>query len=399
MVRPSGALAGPGVVVALAVGAFSYVTTENLPVGLLPLIAADLRVSPSAVGLLVTGYGLTVAAASVPLTRLARRIPRRTLFALLLTVFVLTSLIAAIASSYWLLLAARVGTALSQAVFWPAVAPAAANLFSPAVRGRVITLVFTGASLATIAGVPAGTWLGQQAGWRVSFLALSGLGLAALVAVVTLLPDMRPGEGHAAVGTHPDARRYRIVVVTTALTIAGVFTAYTYIAVFLTEVSDLSPGGVVTALLIHGVAGLAGLACAGALIDRRPRQTLIAAVSLLTVALVGLFLAGGSPVAAGGLLALSGFALSGVPTGTQNRLMQVAPGSTEMASAWNGAAFNVGIGGGALLGGVLLPTLGVRATALAGGLLTAASVLVLIGERFLTPLMTPDPRHSGTILK
>jgi DHA1 family inner membrane transport protein len=387
MIKPSGALAGPGVVVALAVGAFSYVTIETLPIGLLPLIAEDLRTSPSAVGMLITGYGVTVAAMSVPLTHLARRVPRRTLLTVLLAVFVLTSLLSAAASSYWLLLGARVGTALSQAVFWPVVAPTAANLFAPAVRGRVIATVFAGASLATVLGVPTGTWLGQQAGWRVAFLALSGLGLAALVAVVTLLPNARPGEGHAATGTEPHVLRYRILVVTTTLTITGVFTAYTYTVVFLTEVTGLSPRAVVSVLLVQGVAGMVGLACAGVLADRRPRLLLPASVALLAVALLGLFLAGDAPHAVVGLVALSGFALSGVPTGTQDRILQVAPKSTEMASAWNGAAFNVGIAGGALFGGILLPAYGVRSTALAGGLLMVLALLVLLVE----PLVTADP--------
>jgi DHA1 family inner membrane transport protein len=373
-----------GALVALSVGAFSFVTTENLPVGLLPLIAGDLHRSPSAVGLLVTGYGLTVAATSVPLTHLSRRVRRRTLLAGLLAVFVLSSLVSAAASDYWMLLAARLVTALSQAAFWPVVAPTAANLFAPGVRGRVIAVVFAGASLATVLGVPTGTWLGQQAGWRVAFLALSGLGLAALLAVVVLLPNLRPGEGHAATGTAPDGRSYRIVVATTALTVGGVFTAYTYTVIFLTEVTGLSPGRVVSLLLVQGVAGMLGLAAVGALVDRRPRAYLATSVGLLAAALLGLYAVGDRPYAATALVALSGFALSGVPTGTQHRILQVAPGSTELASAWNGAAFNVGIAGGALVGGLLLPAYGVRATALAGGLLTGAALLVLLTEPLVT---------------
>jgi DHA1 family inner membrane transport protein len=381
--RTGGGLAGVGVVVALAVTAFSYVTTENLPIGLLPLIADDLGTSPSAVGLLVTGYGVTVALFSVPLTHLAQRVPRRTLLAGLLAVFVVSTVVSANAETYWLLLTARICTALSQAVFWPVVAPTAAGLFEARVRGRVIATVFAGASLAAVLGVPAGTWLGQQAGWRVAFLALSALGLVALLAVISLLPNVRAGEGHASAGTAPNARSYRVIVTTTTLTIVGVFTAYTYTVLFLTQVSGFSAREVVSVLLLQGAAGVVGVGFAGALVDRLPRVLPILTATLLAVALVGLFVFGHVPYAAAAMAALSGFALSGVPTGAQSRIMQVAPGSTEVASAWNGAAFNAGIAGGALIGGGLLSSYGVRSTALVGGLLAAGSVAVLLSE----PLM------------
>lgn len=375
-----GTFARIGVVAALAVTAFSYVTAENLPIGLLPLIADDLHTSLSAVGMLVTAYGGTVALVSVPLTYLVRRIPRRSLLTVLLAVLVVSTVVSASASTYSLLLSARICTAMSQAVFWSVAAPTVATLFPPQVRGRIISTVFAGASLASVLGVPAGTRLGQQAGWRVAFVALSVLGLLALLAVATLLPNVRAGQGHAARGSEPDTRRYLVVIGTTMLSIAGVFTAYTYTVVFLIEVSGFSAPQVALLLLVQGVAGVAGVACFAVLADRIPKALLLGSVSLLTVSLFGLYLFGAVRPAAAGMVALFGFALSGVASATQNRIMYVAPGSTEMATAWNSTAFNVGIGGGALVGAVLLPQVGVRATALAGGLLTAAALALLLFE-------------------
>ena len=129
-------------------------------------MTADLDVSPSAVGLLVTYYGLVVVVASLPLTHVSRRVPRRLLLSGLLAVFVLATWMSAAASRHRVLLAARVVTALSQALFWSIVVPTAAGLFPPRVRGRVIAVVFAGSSLAAVLGLPVGTWLGQQAGWR-----------------------------------------------------------------------------------------------------------------------------------------------------------------------------------------------------------------------------------------
>ena len=186
---------------ALAVSTFVYVTTEILPIGLLLLIAADLRIEPSAVGLLVTWYGLVVVAASIPLTQLTRRVPRRPLLSGLLAVFVLATWVSAAASSYGVLLAARVVTALSQALFWSVVVPTAAGLFRPQVRGRVVAVVLGGSSLAAVAGLPMGTWLGQLAGWRTAFLALSGVGLGAMVARRTV----PAGRGRRAAAMPPAA--------------------------------------------------------------------------------------------------------------------------------------------------------------------------------------------------
>jgi DHA1 family inner membrane transport protein len=374
-------VAAVGAVLALALASFCYGTTENLPVGLLPLMAADLDRSLSAVGLLVTGYGLTVAVVSVPLTRLTARMPRRVLLPCLLSVFVVTTLISVIAADYWLLLGARVVMALSQAIFWPVAVVAAAGLFSSRVRGRAATVVFAGGSLAIMLGVPAGTWLGQQAGWRVSFLALSGLGVLAFLAVATLLPSGAPGESHTATADAPDRRRYWLLVVITALTVTGFFTVFTYITVFLTEVSGFAASAISPLLLIYGAVDFAALMGAGAVVDRGPRATMIASIALLATGFLGLYAFGTRQVAAIGSLTLMGVGLPGMVAGLQVRVLQVAPGNTDIASAGTSAAFNVGIGGGALIGAVLLPTTGVRGAALTAAFLTATALAAALTDR------------------
>jgi DHA1 family inner membrane transport protein len=374
-------LAAAGAVLALAVAAFCYGTTENLPVGLLPLLSADLGASLSVTGMLVTGYGLTVAVVSVPLTRLTARMPRRVLLSGLLSVFVVATWISVAAVNYWMLLGARLVMALSQAVFWPVAVVAAAGLFSARVRGRAGSVVMAGGSLAVVLGVPAGTWLGQQAGWRAAFLALSGLGVLALGAVAVLLPPGAPGRGHAAAADNPDARRYRRLVVTTALSITGCFTVFTYITVFLTRVSGFPDAAISPLLLVYGVLDIAGLTYAGAVVDRGPRTTMIVSIGLLAVSFLGLYAFGTVPAAAVVLLGLMGLGLPGLAVSMQARVMQVAPGNTDIASAGASAAFNVGIGGGALVGGLLLPATGVRGTALAGALLAAAALAVALADR------------------
>jgi DHA1 family inner membrane transport protein len=381
-----------GALLGLAAGTFVYVTTETLPIGLLLLISADLEITPSAAGLLVTWYGLVVVVASLPLTQLTRRVPRRPLLSGLLGVFVLATWASAAASSHWMLLGARVVTALSQALFWAVVVPTAAGLFPPRRRGRVVAVVLGGGTLAAVLGLPLGTWLGQLAGWRAAFLALSGIGLAAMVTVAVWLPAGAPGRGHAARGTHPDGRRYLTLLAMTVLAATGAFAAFTFITPFLIEVSGFPAAATGPLLLVRGVAGIVGVVAGGALVDRRPWAAMLVPVGAQAVALLGLYVLGGRPVAAVALVALSGLAFGALTTALASRVLQVAPGSADLAAAGASTAVNVGITAGALVGSVLLPGLGVRGTALVGGLLSLAALAAALVE----PVAAGDRRPAAS---
>ncbi|MFD7922216.1 MFS transporter [Streptomyces sp. NPDC059740] len=380
------------VVAALMVAAFSFNTTENLPIGLLELIATDLHVSVPSVGYLVTGYGLTVAVVSLPLAHVTRSLPRRHLLAGLLAALVLASWGSALVSSYPLLLAARVVTAVAQALFWAVMGPVAVGLFAPERRGRVIGMLSFGGSLATVAGVPAGTWLGQHADWQAPFWVLSALGLVALVPVAGLLPTSRPEEGHAAYGVAPDTRSFGIVLATTALSVTGAFAGFTYVVGFLHEVAGFSAAWVSGLLSVFGVAGVVGVSVTGPLLDRFPRGTLTVPVAAQGVALLVMSGAGTDRAVAVAMLALLGAAVGPVFMATQNRVLRVAPGRTEMALAGNSAAFNLGVAAGALLGGLVLPLVHLRGTFLVGGLLTLAALALLLGEGMLP---TPGRKASA----
>jgi DHA1 family inner membrane transport protein len=390
---------GAAVVAALMLAAFTFNTTENLPVGLLSLMADDLRVSLTAVGALVSGYGLTVAVASLPLAHATRSVPRRHLMACLLVVLAAACWISALAAvSYGLLLAARVATALAQALFWAVMGPVAVGLFAPERRGRIIGLLSVGGSLATVAGVPAGTWLGGHSGWRTPFAVLGVLAVVSLVAVAVFLPTSPPRESHAAYGAAPDRRRFAVVLATTALSVTGAFTGFTYVVAFLDEVSGFGRDAVSAVLLAFGASALAGVAVAGPLLDRYPRATLTVPVAGQAVALIGLCAVGGSQVATVGLLMLLGASVAPTFMATQSQVLHVAPGRTETALAANSAAFNVGVAAGALLGGGLLPLIGMRGAFLTGGLLTVGALAVLEWpfaavprQRTFTAMDTPGP--------
>jgi DHA1 family inner membrane transport protein len=375
--HPAAALGALG---ALGGAAFCFVTGEDLPVGLLPQLSAGLHVSLSAVGLLVTIYALVVVAISAPLTHLTRGIPRRPLLAGMLATFVLATLAASAAPSYGWLIAARVVIALAQALFWSIVAVVAVGLFPPRARGRAVAGVFAGSSIALILGVPVGTWIGQEAGWRLAFVGLSGLGLIDLAALAVLLPSMRSGEGYAAAGTHPDRYRYRLTVLTTILCVGGSMTAYTYVTAFLTRVSGLPLRAVAPVLLLTGIADAVGIVVTGLLLDRRPTLARVGPVAILVAALFALFVFGTSGAATIVLQGCAGIGLSGVAIALQSHVLVVAPRRTDIASAWFSASFNVGIAGGPVIGGLVLSTLGLRCTPLVGGMLALLGLVAVLAE-------------------
>lgn len=317
--------------------------------------------------------------ASAPLTHLTRRVPRRFLLLGLLGVFVAGTLATAAAPGYGWLVAARTVTALSQAVFWAVVMVEAAGLFPAGERGQAVAVVSSGVPLAFLLGVPAGTWIGQHAGWRVAFVAVAGVGLVVGAAVVLLIPARRPSESHAATGTQPDALGYGLLMTATFLTVAGVFTAYTYVSAFLTKVSGLPEGDVPLVLLLGG-ASLGGLGCSGLLLSRHPRAALAASAGILATSMLGLYALGTAGPVAAVLQAAESFGVTGFGVSIQARLFVVAPRGTDIASAGLASVYNLGIAAGPVIGGFVLSGAGLRTTALAGGLLASAALAVFHGR-------------------
>jgi DHA1 family inner membrane transport protein len=366
--------------VALALSTFTFVTAETLPIGLLPLIAADTGTSIPQAGMLVTAYGLVVVLTSVPLTKITHRIPRRLLLCTLLAVFVAGTAASAFLDGYGPLMAARIVVGLSHALFWPVVTPAAAALFEARLRPRALSFLYAGSSLGVLAGVPAGTWLGQRTSWQVAFLAVSGVGLLILVTIVAFMPRTPPGAEETAVGARPDAGRYWAIVVHTALAVAGSFTMFTYVSPFLIEVTGLGAQAVSPMLFVRGLAGLIGVFVAGWLVARNAWLTSALMVGLQALGLLAQWAFAESAAASVVTLAAAGFTLSGLATALGVRALDVAPGSTDMAAAGTSTAFNVGIAGGALLGGVLIPASGFRSVALAGAVLSLLAFVVVMLE-------------------
>ncbi|MGC4792895.1 MFS transporter [Micromonospora saelicesensis] len=366
---------------ALSAATFCYVTTEVLPIGLLTLIAPDLGRSRSEAGLLVTGYAVVVMIVALPLTRVTRRVPRRPLLAGALGVFAAATTVSAFATSYEVLLAARLVSATTNGVFWAVVFPVAISMFPANIRGRIVARLSIGNALGPVLGVPLSTWLGGQAGWRAAFVAMAVFGFVTCIAVALLLPSVTPQQQSAGdIGPMPDRPRFVVLLFATILAVTGAMGAFTYMTVFLLDVSGFAAASLGLLLFVQGSFGVAGTWAVGRVLDRFPLGVVLVLLGLLTAAMLGLYGVGASKALTIPLLAVAGMSFSSLIAGIQHRVMQVAPSTTDMASASLSVAFNFGLAAGSLIGAGLLATAGVRVIPLFGGLLTAVAIALLAGH-------------------
>ncbi|WP_172383885.1 MFS transporter [Streptomyces sp. MNP-20] len=371
-------------VVAVAAATFSVVTTEMLPVGLLTSLSSGLGVSDGTAGLTVTLPGVVAALAALLLPVAVRGADRRAVLCGLMLLLGAANLLSALAPSFEVLLVARIVVGLCIGGVWAVAASLAVRLVRAESVGRATAVIFSGIAVASVLGVPAGTFLGELASWRWAFgaVAVLGLGVAALLAVV--LPALPPSEP-VRLGVFPGLLRLprlRVGLIAVAFLVVGHFTAYTYVRPVLERVPDVGAGLISGLLLCYGVAGIAGNFLGGTFAARDPRRTLL----LISAALAGVVLllvpAGSSLPASVALLVAWGLAYGGVSVSSQNWVMAAAPQAREAASALFAGIFNTAIALGALLGGRVADGLGATDVLwLGGGLAVLALGVVATAGR------------------
>ncbi|MGW6863183.1 MFS transporter [Streptomyces sp. NPDC054901] len=367
----------PGVA-AVTAATFTVVTSEMLPVGLLTPIGKALEVSEGTAGLALTITGLVGAVSAPLLTPLLGRCDRRTVLCALMAVLAVGNLLAAWTPNFAVMVVARVLVGIGMGGVWAIAAGLAIRLVPPRSIGSATSLIFSGIAVASVLGVPAGTYVGELVHWRAAFAATGVLALMVLLALAVSLPRL-PAEQEARLGgvirLFADPR-VRTGLGAVALLVTGHFAAYTYARPVLEEISGASAGMIGTLLLVYGIAGVAGNFAAGAGAGRSPRSTLlvISAVLAATIALIPVF--GGSVLTAGVLLAVWGLSYGGVSVSTQTWLLASAPGAREAASSLFVGVFNGAIALGALVGGLAADGAGVNAVMWLGGVLGAGALVV-----------------------
>lgn len=374
---------------ALVLSAFAIGTTEFVIVGLVPTIAEQLQVPLPSAGLLVSLYALGVAVGAPVLTALTARLPRKWLLVGLMLLFTIGNLLAWQAPDYTTLVIARVVTGLAHGVFFSIGSTIATGLVARDKAASAIAIMFSGLTVALVTGVPLGTWIGQHVGWRETFLVVSLLGTIALVGSLLLIPANLP-KGEAATLGEQLGVLTRLpllkVYAKTALGYGGAFTAFTFLAPILQQISGFSANAVSLVLLVYGVSVAVGNIWGGKLADRLgPIKALrIMFFGLAAVLMMLQLTAPHAILVVLTVLIWGAFAFGNVP-GLQLLVVQEArlhaPKAVDVASGLNIAAFNIGIAIGSSLGGLIVSQLGLMHTPWIGSLI----VLMALGLTYLRP--------------
>ncbi|MDB5412093.1 MAG: transporter [Rubritepida sp.] len=385
---------------ALAATAFGIGTSEFVIMGLLIDVGRDLGVTIPVAGLLISGYALGVVVGAPLLTMLTSGLPRKKLLVWLTALFTLGNLLCALAPDYSTLMAARVVTAFAHGAFFGVGSVVATSLVPKEKQAMAIAIMFTGLTFANVLGVPLGTFIGQAYGWRATFWAVTAIGVLAFLATAFLVPAVRNEARlslRAEIGAMASVQVWLGLLIT-VLGFGGVFTAFTYIAPILTQVSGFAEGAVAPLLLLFGAGLVIGNLVAGKLADRALMPTLIGSLVFLSAALALLTWTQHSQVAVAVTIFVLGAAAFGTVPPLQMRVLQKASGAPSLASAANIAAFNLGNAGGAALGALVLQSrLGLEAVGWAAALVTASGLAVALWSWALdrrTPLAATAPGRT-----
>ncbi|SKC59234.1 MFS transporter [Krasilnikoviella flava] len=346
----------PAALYALALGGFGIGLTEFVIMGLLPEVAADFGVTETVAGYLISGYALSVAVGGIALTAALSRVPRKQALMLLMVLFIAGNLLSAVAPTYGMTMAGRVVAALCHGAFFGIGAVVAADLVPANRRAAAISFMFGGLTVANVAGVPLGTFLGQAAGWRATFWAITAIGVLGLIGIAVLVPRVE----HRSTGSVlSEFRIFRdrqvwLSMAVTVLAFGGMFGGFTYIAFTLTEVSGFSAAVVPWLLVVFGAGLFAGNVLGGRAADRNLVKALVTVIAVLAAVLVVFALTAQSKVATVvALLLMGGFGFATVP-GLQARIMRFTEAAPTLGSGANIAAFNVGNAFGAWAAGLAL---------------------------------------------
>ncbi|PBC37245.1 MFS transporter [Rhodococcus sp. ACPA4] len=368
--------------IALAMGGFGIGLTEFVIMGLLPEVSADFEVTEAVAGYLISGYALSVAIGAILVTAAVIRFERKKVLLSLMVLFIIGNLMSALAPSYEVMMGGRIVAALCHGAFFGIGSVVAAGMVAPDKRAGAIAMMFSGLTIANVLGVPFGTMLGQQFGWRSTFWAITVIGIVALIGIAVLVPTTPAPTAGGGLRGELGAFRNKQVWLSIAITIlgyGGMFGAFTYIAFTLTEVSGFAASSVPWLLILFGSGLFVGNVLGGKAADRSLTKALVWILAILTVVLIVFAASAESKVMTViSLFFMGAFGFATVP-GLQMRIMNYASEAPTMASGANIAAFNVGNALGAWLGGLTIAAgLGFTSPIWMGAAVTVAGLLVLI---------------------
>ena len=365
-------------VCALAVGAFIFNTTEYIPIALLSDIGQSFGKPATEVGMMITVYAWIVALLSLPLMLMTKNIERRKLLLMLFALFALFHALSFFSWNFNILLVSRIGIALTHAVFWSITASLAVRLAPTGKTNQALGLLSTGTVLAMVLGIPLGRVVGQYFGWQLSFL-LIGVCAAGVMLVLTKNLPALPSQNTGSLSSLPSLfkrRNLMLLYAMTVLIITAHFTAYSYIEPFVLQVGGFKAEQVTIVLSLYGLAGFAASYLFGKWFAKSQRLFMLGAVAVILLSALLLLPFASFPYAVYALVFIWGVAIVIVSLGMVSKVLAFASDATDVANSIYSGLYNVGIGGGALLGHYVTVWFGLSNIGIAGALLAAAGLAV-----------------------
>ncbi|WFA85661.1 MFS transporter [Paenibacillus amylolyticus] len=375
----------------LTIGAFAIGMTEFIIMGLLPNVATDLNVSIPQAGQLITGYALGVAVGAPILTVFTHKIPQKKLLVLLMCIFIIGNALSVIAPTYGLLISARILTAFAHGTFLGVGSIMATRLVAPERRAGAVSVVLAGLTIANIIGVPFGTFIGQQLGWRSSFGAITILGIISLMGIIRFIPVIAQGPPANLGQQFRNLVRPQVLLVLLigALGCGSLFTVFTYITPMLVDISGFAEQSVTWILVLFGFGVTLGNLVGGRLADWKLMPSLIVNFGILAILLATLTITLENPYLAVITIFFWGVAAFGIMPGLQIRIMNMTREAPLLATTSSHSAFNLGNAAGAYMGGYAITHTGLISVPLYAAVIAGLGLLGLLFSLFM------ERKHHG----
>lgn len=367
-------------VFALAFAAFIFNTTEFVPVALLSDIAQGFDMPVSQTGLMITVYAWIVSLMSLPLMLVTAKLERRSLLLKLFVLFVLSHALSVFAWNYWVLLVSRVGVAFSHSVFWAITASLSMRVAPKGKQTQALGMIAMGSALAMVLGLPLGRIVGQWLGWRATFGVIGISALLVLLILAKLLPHL-PSKNAGSLSSLPLlAKRPLLISVytVTALMVSAHFTAYSYIEPFVKNISGMSDNTATLILLVFGLAGFVASFLFGRIYRFFPAKFITLSLIIITLSLFCLLMFSQNIILIFILIFFWGVGIAAMSLGLQMRMLQLSPDATDVATAIFSGIYNIGIGGGALIGNQVMQHFGLENIGFVGAILGSLAMLLFI---------------------